>query len=335
MTKIAIFGAGAIGCYVGGRLAASGNDIIFIGRKRLGDEIGNAGLTLSNLRDERSHIEAGNVRWKTGPNDLSDAEIILVCVKSGGTEEAARHIAQYAPEGAVVVSLQNGVSNDKILRTHCGERHVLGGMVAFNVVSPAAGHFHQSTDGKVIIEAGVRSADLVAKLRDTGIDAGQTNDIEGVKWGKLLLNLNNGLNVLSGLPLVDQLLDQDYRLVLSAAMAETLNVLRSARIEPAVIAAANPSLIVRVLKLPTWIFRILAAQMLAMDKTARSSMWDDLQHDRKSEVDELNGAVVALGKDVGVATPVNSVIVSEVKSAFAARKSPAYSGHQLRALVGI
>ncbi len=335
MTRIVVLGAGAIGCYVGGRLVAAGCEATFIGRPPAGDAIAKTGLTLSDYQDRRAYIAPDDIEWSSTPEVLAAADIILVCVKSGGTEEAARQIAEHAPEDVTVVSLQNGVSNEKVLQAYCGSRPVLGGMVAFNVVSPKTGHFHQSTEGKVIIEHGEKSAWLVERLNAAGIDAGETGDIKGVKWGKLLLNLNNGLNVLSGVPLVEQLQDRDYRAVLAAAMEETFAVLKKAGITPAAISAARPSVIPRILNLPNWLFRIVAARMLAMDKSARSSMWDDLQRGRVPEIDELNGAVVGLGNSIGISTPVNTGIVLAVKNAFLSGNSPCLKGSELRRLLNI
>ncbi len=153
-------------------------------------------------------------------------------------------------------------------------------------------------------------------------------------WGKLLLNLNNGLNVVSGVPLRQQFADPGYRQVLAMAMDELLAALDAAGIEP-VMAPPEPSprLIPKVLRLPTWLFRIIARQQLRMDATARSSSWDDLKAGRVPETAFLNGAVCRLAETQGLQAPVNRFISDMVEQAFAAGTSPEMTGPQLLARV--
>ena len=115
-----------------------------------------------------------------------------------------------------------------------------------------------------------------------------------VQWGKLLLNLNNALNALSGLPLATQLADRRWRLLLAAQIEEALAVLKAAGIAPARIEGVPPRLIPSILRLPDWLFRLVARRMLAIDPAARSSMWEDLAARRPTEIDYLQGAILAL-----------------------------------------
>jgi 2-dehydropantoate 2-reductase len=231
-------------------------------------------------------------------------------------------IAEHAPSGATVVSLQNGVGNVDVLLTRLGGMgRVVAGMVPFNVVQThaegSAPRFHRATSGTLLIASGV--ADLRQALNVAGAPVAEHADMAGVLWGKLLLNLNNALNALCGVPLATQLADRRWRLVLAAQIAEALTVLKAAGIRPARIEGVPPGAIPAILRLPDWLFRRVARRMLAIDPEARSSMWEDLVRRRTTEIDFLQGAILALAGKTGVRVPLSEHIVRLVKEAEAAR----------------
>src|ERR1019366_10438606 len=119
-------------------------------------------------------------------------------------------------------------------------------------------------------------------------------DMNAVAWGKLLLNLNNALNALAGVPLREEIADRRWRLVLAACVVEALNALHAAAIRPAKIAALPASALPWVLRLPDFLFRLVAARQVKIDPKALSSMCNDLEQRRTTEIDQLQGAVVAL-----------------------------------------
>jgi 2-dehydropantoate 2-reductase len=137
--------------------------------------------------------------------------------------------------------------------------------------------------------------------------------MRSVAWGKLLLNLNNAINALSGRTLLEELAERDYRRVLAAAMLETLNLLNAAGIEPAKIGPFPPRLLPHAVGSPNFIFKNLFLRIQRIDPAARSSMWDDFVAERPTEIDYLNGEVVKLAKALGREAPVNRAIVELVK----------------------
>jgi 2-dehydropantoate 2-reductase len=102
---------------------------------------------------------------------------------------------------------------------------------------------------------------------------------------------------------------------MAACIREGLAVLRAAKIAPRLDVPLPPSLLPSVLELPDWLFTRLAKPMVAVDPSARSSMWEDLQRGRRTEIDLLNGEIVALGARLNVKTPYNSRIIELIKSA--------------------
>lgn len=310
---IIIAGAGSIGCYVGGRLLQAGRRVKFLGRERIQNELAAHGLTLTDLNGYDHKIEATDLDMSVSPDLLSEADIILVTVKSGATRSIGEEINRRAPVGAVVVSLQNGVTNAQKLEQTVGERRVVAGMVPFNVAQLGEGRFHQGTSGEIVIAAGIDG--LRETLTAPPIEVAASDNMPAVMWGKLLLNLNNALNALSGLPLKQQIENRAWRRLLADQLAETLHVLKAAEITPYSALPIPPNFQPHLMRLPTPIFKILAARMLKIDPLARSSMWEDLQQGRMTEIDELQGAVLALAERVGQSAPICARVSDLVKQA--------------------
>ena len=181
---------------------------------------------------------------------------VLVTVKSADTAGIADIIAQHAPADAVIVSLQNGVGNVAVLRERLPGRRVLAGMVPFNVVAPGEGRFHRATSGDIVIEQD--DADTAAQLSVPGLNMRATDNIAGVQWGKLLVNLNNALNALADLPLRRQLAQRAWRRLFADQMAEGLAAIRAEGIKPVSSTPIPAGWTPPLLRLPDAIFEIAA-----------------------------------------------------------------------------
>jgi 2-dehydropantoate 2-reductase len=327
---VAVAGAGSVGCYIGGCLALEGRRVAFLARPELADAIARHGLCISSLDSGDRAFAPWAIRPAVDPAEaFAQADVILVTVKSGATEEMADLIARHAPPDAMVVSLQNGVGNVHTLRRQLGDERVVGGMVPFNVVQTqeASGrpYFHRATSGTLLVEAGIPG--LRTLLDVPGVRVREHSDMPAVQWGKLLLNLNNGLNALSGLPLATQLADRNWRLLLAEAIEEALAVFKAIGIRPARIESVSPRLIPFILRLPDGVFRLVARRMLAVDPQARSSMWEDLERRRATEINYLQGAIVTMASKLGVPAPINAritefVLLAEAAGAGSPRLTP-------------
>ena len=325
---IVVAGAGSIGCYVGGLLAHSGRNVSFLGRKRLLSQVASHGLHLTDLEGLRLNLRLPREKLTEDPAVLASADMILVTVKSGATREMGGLIARFAPATSPVVSLQNGVSNARSLREVLPGRMVLAGMVPFNVVSLGEGRFHRGTSGALIIES-VRP-DIAQALRTPQLEVEETSNIEAVQWGKLLLNLNNALNALSGITLHEQLLDPKWRRLLARQQEEALHLLHVAAIRPWSMGPLPAKALPSVLRLPTPLFRLLARSSVKIDRQARSSMWEDLERGRPTEIDQLQGEVMALADRLGREAPFSARVSDLVKQAEkAAEGSPRLRPEQI------
>ncbi len=315
---IVVYGAGGIGCYVGGRLAATGTPVTFIGRQRMADELAEHGLRLTDYLG--ADLRVPDVRYETSPGAAAEADLVLVTVKSAATETAAGELAEVLKPGAMVVSFQNGVRNGELLRERLTEQVVVTGMVPFNVLNRGGGVFHQGTEGALDIQRHPGLAPYVDAFAKAGLPLTQHDDILPVQWAKLLLNLNNPINALSDLPLRDELSQRSYRRCLAAAQAETLDLLDAGGIRPAKLLPIPMHRFPAILRLPDFLFRRLAAKMLAIDPLARTSMWEDLETGRTTEIDYLNGEVVRLAESLNRSAPVNAKLVALIRDAEANRR---------------
>jgi len=318
-SRIVVAGAGSIGCYVGGCLALAGRHVTLLLRAVLAGAIARHGLLLTDLEGVDRTLPSPALRLAIDPRAaLAEADIVLVTVKSGATAEMAGLIARHAPAGAIVVSLQNGVANLDALRARlAASQRPVAGMVPFNVVQTRPERdrprFHRASSGTILIAPGLPG--LRAALDVPGARLAEHDDMTGVLWSKLLVNLNNALNALSDLPLAAELADRGWRSLLAAQIVEALAVLKAAGIEPARLESVPPKAIPFILRLPNPIFKLVARRMLAIDPEARSSMWEDLQLRRQTEIDYLQGAILALAEKVGLAAPVTERVARLVKGA--------------------
>jgi 2-dehydropantoate 2-reductase len=314
---VVVAGAGSIGCFVGGLLADAGFEVTLLARSRIIDEISAHDLHLTSIEGLDRRLPARALGATDDPAAMAGAACILVTVKSTDTAAMADLLARHAPRTAAIVSLQNGVDNVPALRQRLPNHKVLAGMVAFNVVSMAQARFHRATSGEIVLEQD--PADTAAGLSAPGLLVRSSTNMQGVQWGKLLLNLNNAINALSGLPLRDQLSERAWRLVLADQISEALAATKAAGITP-ITSPLPPFLLPAVLRLPDSVFRVLAARMLKIDPQARSSMWEDLQRHRRTEIDHLQGAIVRLAGLHGLSAPLSERIATLVRSAEAAKQ---------------
>lgn len=331
--KVGVLGAGSIGAYIGGRLAAAGIDTVMVARPALAEAVAAAGLRLSDYRGFDETLPPERARF-ADVSALGDCDVVLVTVKGLDTTAAGRQLKPHVRNDAIVVSFQNGVRNAELLAEVLPSTVVLPGMVPFNVTRKGETHFHQGTSGHLAIGARANHhVALVAALERAGLPARAHADMRGIQWGKLLVNLNNSVNALSGLPLLEQLGQRPYRRIMADCVREGLRALAQTDIKPKVDAPIPASWVPPLMALPDAVFRAVAKKLVAIDPNARSSMWEDLQRGRKTEVDFLNGEIVRLGAAVGVATPLNEKIVKLVHQAERSGTPPSLSAADLRHLL--
>ena len=309
--RIVVLGAGSVGCFIGGCWLAAGLSVSFVGRPRVADDVRANGLTLSDYSGWQSHL--ANVDYRADPAILGEADIILLTVKSADTQAAAHEIGQKCRKGTLIISFQNGVGNADVLRQELGDWVELApGMIPFNVAYLGQGRFHKGVAGALVADEQPATRALANAIGKGAAALMLSQDMIGLAWGKLLINLNNAVNALSGRTLIEELRERDYRRVVAASQREGLRLLSQAGIRPGKVGAVAPALLPYVLGAPDWLFNKLFMKSWKIDEKARSSMSDDLAAGRKTEVDQINGELVALAGRLGTNAPINRAIVTLV-----------------------
>ena len=331
-TTIGIVGAGSIGCFVGGALMLGGAPVRFFGRPRIAAELQEYGLQISDFRGLYHEVAPDSLSFHTDVAQMQDVGCWLITVKSAASESVAAEIAPFVEKDALVISLQNGVGNGARIQAQLPQATVLEGMVAFNVLHRGHGSFHAGTDGAIVVQQHPALAKLAAALGSAGVPFERHRDMRSVQWSKLLLNLNNPLNALSGLPLKEELSQRAYRQCLALLQREAIRAIKAAGIPLQKLTAAPTSMLPLLLSSPDYLFRRLAQSMLAIDPLARSSMWEDLERGRLTEVDWINGEVVRLARSQNLPAPANERMLSLIKAAERGGRRD-YGGDELLSLL--
>lgn len=330
---IAVLGAGLVGGFLGGALAAGGARVTLLGRPRFIEPLGK-GLALTDLYGLQVRVAPDRYRLATHPSCLAEADVVLVSVKANATPGAAAELARFTRPGTAVISFQNGVRNAELLEAFAPHCRVIAGMVPFNIMQPAPSHWHRSTGGSLHASPHPVIDQLRPYFTAANLELVSHPNMRAISWTKVLMNLNNAINALSGVPLRQELADRDHRRVLAACITEGLAAVRASGIEPAPLDNLHPQELPRILRLPTFLYSLLAMRRLRIDEHARSSMAEDLQSGRPTEIDELNGAVVRTAAERGMPVPINQRIIELVRAAEAGDPRR-YTGAQLRAMTGV
>ena len=292
MAKIAVMGAGAVGCYYGGMLARAGHDVTLIGRPNHVDAIQRDGLLL----DTQTFKEHVRLQASTAPSAVAGATLVLFCVKSTDTESAAAAIRPHLLPGALVLSLQNGVDNAVRLQAALPAQEVAASVVYVATEMPGPGHVKHNGRGELVIAASPNSTEAAALLVAAGVPTDISANVEGALWAKLILNC--AYNALSAIT------QQPYGQLVQGEGVQ--DVIRDLVNECLAVAQADG------ITVPGDVWQAVERIAQTMPQQL-SSTAQDLARGKRSEIDHLNGYVLRRGEVLGIATPVNRVMHTLVK----------------------
>ena len=289
-------GSGGVGGFFGGLLARAGHDVSFIARGAHLEAMRREGLTIE--RDSGETVRIPKVRAAADPAELGPADIVVISVKLWDTEEAARAIAPIVGPATGVVSLQNGVTKDEILRRHFAAGQVMGGVgyVATHIARPGVISQTGTMQRIVVGEYDGRESPRARWLRDAlvavGVKAEVSEDIRRAIWEKYVFLVGlSATTTATRRPLGAVRENARTRELLLEIMRETVAVGRALGVSLPADFAEN---------------RLAFGDTLPYDMT--SSMHHDLERGNRLEVDWLSGGVVELGRKAGVATPMNRAV---------------------------
>jgi 2-dehydropantoate 2-reductase len=304
--KISIIGSGAMGSLFGGRLSLAGHDVLLYDVYREHVEAVNAG----GLAIEDAATGAVTMAHPKASADAAatrGSDVLIIFVKSTSTEEAAAQFAPLAGAGSVVLTLQNGLGNEAILRRHFGAARTAAGVTSQGATFLGPGRIRHAGKGPTHMSmADGRNEKLgpfAGALEAAGFECRVETDVAGLVWSKLLINV--GINALTAITnqVNGKLLDcEETRSLMADLVAEAEAVARAKGIH---LTYADP----------------LATVFDVAKKTGanRSSMLQDFDRKRPSEIDFMNGAIVREAEAAGIPVPVNSAVTRLVKAIEKAR----------------
>jgi 2-dehydropantoate 2-reductase len=302
--RIVVIGSGAMGGLFGAKLAATGNDVLLY--DTWGEHV--AAIERHGLSIEG--IDNTVVRYRvraTGqpPREIDEAELILVQVKGYDTTAALRPFnGRLSPE-TFVLSLQNGLGNLEQMRTALpGHHRILLGTTAHGSTVLGPGQIRHHGKGTTVIGDPAITATprfqlgpIRAVFQKAGFETDIASNIHSAVWAKLISNaVINPLTALTGLRNGELLDDPRLVAMMEAAIAEALAVMEAAGVPPAVDD-----------------FYHHARRVMEMTRPGFSSMLQDIRAGRRTEIESINGAIAHLGKELGVATPVNNWLTALVQ----------------------
>lgn len=290
--KIAVMGAGAVGCYYGGMLARAGQPVVLIGRTQHVAALQRDGLVM----DTQTFQATVPVAAATAASAVAGAELVLCCVKSTDTAGAAAAMAPYLEPGAVVVSLQNGVDNAERLQALL-QREVIPAVVYVAAEMAGPGRVKHHGRGDLVLGPGSITAELAGIFAAAGVAVTVSDNVGGALWAKLILNCAyNALSAITRLPYGRLFQSPGVEAVMADVVRECL----------AVAAAKGVAVPADVWDGVLRIARTMPSQL--------SSTAQDLARGKASEIDHLNGYVLRQGEALGIATPVNRLLHTLVKA---------------------
>lgn len=298
--RIAVIGTGGVGGYFGARLAAGGAQLAFIARGKQLQALQKEGLkVLSPLGD--LHLKP--VQATDDPASVGPVDLVVIAVKLWSTEEAVRSAQLLVGPGTAVVSFQNGVDAVDLLVKHLGRERVLGGVahIAAMIEAPGvirhSGAMQKLTFGELDGKRSSRVEAFLAACEQGGIEARIAQDIQQAIWEKFVFLVGlSGMTALTRLPIGPIREDPVTREMLRSVMEEATRVGRAKGIDLPPDAADR---------------QLAFADDLPWGMI--SSMLGDLQRGNRLELPWLSGAVVRLGKELGVPTPRNEAIYAALK----------------------
>jgi 2-dehydropantoate 2-reductase len=298
--RIAIMGSGGVGGYVGGRLAASGQDTTFIARGAHLAALRSQGLRIESARGE---VTVRPAQATDDPATIGPVDLVIFAVKLYDTEQAAAATRPLIGPATGVVTLQNGVDSVGVLSAVLGREHVIGGSAHIAAVIAAPGVIrHTGTMARFLFGEldGARServAALSAALEAAGVDHQVSADIERDIWSKMVfLATFAGLTALIRLPIGRVRADPDTRALYQDGLAEALAVARA-----------------RGIALPEDLVAQILARTDQLPFEMKSSLLEDLERGKRLELGWLSGAIVRMGEEQGVPTPVHAFITTALK----------------------
>ncbi len=298
--KIVIVGPGAMGCLFAAFLSKSKEEVWLLDKnKENAAKINEVGISLEGVSGS----------WQAKPKatanvqDIGKADLILICVKSFHTKQAVEQIKPLLQQNTKIMTLQNGIGNLEIIAELAGEDKVIGGITSEGATLIDTGRIHHAGHGETII--GTLDGKVPVEIRSirevfnkVGLQTKMSRDIKGLAWSKLIINAGiNALTAITRLPNGKLTEFEGTKRILRDAVTEATRIAKRKRIK---LIYDDP----------------LAKVEAVCESTSAniSSMLQDVLRKKRTEIDFINGVIVRLGQELGIAVPTNKLLVDLVKT---------------------
>lgn len=299
--KISIIGSGAMGSLFGGKLAMAGQDVVLydVYREHV-DKINASGLEIEDAATGK--VELVHPRASADPEAVAGSDVMIIFVKSTSTDEAAARFKAFAKPGTIALTLQNGLGNEEILRRHFGLSRTAAGVTSQGATFLGPGKIRHAGKGPTHMAMAdgdaSKLAELAAALAAAGFEIHVDKDVAGMVWSKLLINV--GINALTAILGVTngKLVDYaDTKALLADLVNEAMLVAKARGVS---ISYPDP---------------VATVYEVAVKTGANaSSMLQDFQKSRQTEIDFINGAIVREAHALGIPVPVNEAMTRLVRT---------------------
>jgi len=268
------------------------------------------GFTVSDLHGNQVSVTAPTF---LNPLTKFEFDIIWLTIKCTAVKASIEQLKSLVSANTVIICCQNGFGSDQALREALPDTLILNAIVGFNVTERDGGaHLLRSTDGRLVVEAHDRINQVLSKLNSDLMPTQVSQDMLAERWAKLQINLANPVNALADVSTKAMVENSGYRKVIVALMRELLSVTKAMHLTLPKLTAAPAHFLPTLMSAPNWIYLRIAQKTLAIDPSARASMWWDLSQGKATEIDYLNQAVVEQGASLGIDCPANRRIVDLV-----------------------
>ncbi len=301
---ITVIGPGAIGCLLAAYLARAGEEVSLLDhRPERAALLQDRGITVAGERGQ-FHIP---IKVAADPTETSSAEVLILCVKANDTAVAAATLKDDISPESHLLTLQNGLGNVETLSEFFGSHRIFAGVTSHGATLLEPGHVRHAgygeiwmggADGPGSSQASTEKLqNLAATLNRAGLQAQVVGDIQSILWRKLVVNVGiNALTAILGVPNGALLTIPECQNVMDGAVEEAVQVARGCGIH---------------LDVSEEIERVRA--VCRTTATNISSMLQDVKRKKKTEIDQINGAVVRTAARLGMASPVNEVLTALVR----------------------
>ncbi len=313
-----VFGAGLIGGFLGGALHNKSVNTVLVGRGKALNRLRQP-LTLSSVDGDKYTVENlvtySSDEAATANENHNTFDVVWLTTKAVGMEETLDSLTPLISGDTIIICCQNGLGSADIVKNRFPDNTVLKSLVVFNVTALDNNRLHRATQGEILIEQHPSLDDSFFKQVNSSLTTVKAHEnIEGVIWAKLQMNLINAINAAANLPVKVMMRDRRYRLFYANMLNELPRVARAKGVRLEQLVNVPMWMIPIILRLPDFLYKLIENSVIKMDETTKASMWWDINEQRATEIDFLQGALIAEARQLGIECPYNTKVLNVIKA---------------------